>query len=80
MQITDGSGGEAFFQGLVAPVSFTPYLNQLDMILHNQYFLTFAAAPSGKPKGELRGIQVRVEQHNVELKYPKQVLVPGRAG
>ena len=80
VQITDGSGGEAFFQGLVTPVSFTPYLNQLDMILHNQYFLTFAAAPSGKPKGELRGIQVRVEQHNVELKYPKQVLVPGRAG
>ena len=79
VRITDESGGAAFFQGLVAPVSFTPFLNQLDMILHNQYLLTFAAARSGKPKGELRGIQVRVEQRNVELKYPKQVLVPGPA-
>lgn len=78
-QITGGSGGEAFFQGVTAPVSFSPYLKQLDMVLHNQYLLTFAAPRSNKRTGELRGIQVRVEQRNIELKYPKQVLVPGPA-
>jgi hypothetical protein len=76
-EITSQSGGMAFFEGLVTPVSFTPYLRQLDMMLHNQYLLTFAAPRSNREKGELRPIQIRVEQRNVELKYPKQVLVPG---
>lgn len=77
--ITSGSGGEAFFQGVTAPVSFSPYLKQLDMVLHNQYLLTFAAPRSNKRAGELREIRVRVEQRNVDIKYPKQVLVPGPA-
>ncbi|MGH9772738.1 MAG: hypothetical protein ACRD4Q_13750 [Candidatus Acidiferrales bacterium] len=77
--ITSGSGGEALFQGVTAPVSFSPYLKQLDMVLHNQYLLTFAAPRSNKRAGELREIRVRVEQRNVDIKYSKQVLVPGPA-
>jgi len=78
-EITSGSGGEAFFEGLITPVSFAPYLRQLDMVLHNQYLLTFAVPRSNKKNGELRQIQVRAEQRNVQLKYPKQVPVPGPA-
>jgi hypothetical protein len=48
------------------------------MVLHNQYLLTFAIAPSEKSKGELKPIDIRTEQHNVDLKYPKQILVPGQ--
>jgi len=76
--LTVGSGGYNLYEGILAPVSFSPYLKQLDMILHNQFLLTFAIAPSQKSKGELKPIEIRTEQRNVRLKYPQQVLV--RAG
>ena len=76
-QLTSGSGGYGFFQGITAPVSFAPYLQQLQAVLHNQYLLTFTAPPSTKGKGDLREIKVTVEQRDVQLKYLKQVLVPG---
>jgi hypothetical protein len=77
VMLTEGSGGYNFFEGVSTPVSFTPFLKQLDMVLHNQYLLTFAIDRSKKPKGELRSIEIRTEQRNVDFKYPKQVLVLG---
>jgi len=76
-QMTDGTGGESFFQGLDTPISFSPFLEQLDMVLHNQYFLTFTTAASAKPKGQLRGFRVNTEQRNVEISAARMVLVPG---
>jgi hypothetical protein len=78
VELTDGSGGFNFFEGVSTPVSFSPYLKQLDMVLHNQYLLTVGIARSNKAKGELRPLEIRTEQHNVQLKFPKQVLVPGQ--
>lgn len=77
-QITDATGGESFFQGTETPISFTPFLEQLDMVLHNQYFLTFTTARSSRKNGELRGFHVSTEQHNVEISAARDVLVPGR--
>jgi len=77
INLTVGSGGYNFYEGISAPISFSPYLKQLDMVLHNQYLLTFAIDRSSKTKGELRPIEVRTEQRNVQFRYPKQVLVPG---
>jgi len=77
-QMADGTGGEAFFQGLETPISFTPFLEQLDMVLHNQYSLTFTTARSTKKNGELRGFKVSTEQHNVEISAARYVWVPGR--
>jgi hypothetical protein len=76
-QLADGTGGEAFFQGLQTPVAFAPFLEQLDMVLRNQYFLTFVTGRSKKAKGELRGIRIRTEQRNVELSHAERVFVPG---
>jgi len=76
VKITDASGGYGFFEGVASPVSFNPYLQRLNQILHNQYLLTFTIARDNKKKGELRGIVVHAEQH-VTLKYPKEVLGPG---
>ena len=78
VQLTDQTGGFNFFQGISTPVSFAPFLSQLDMVLHNQFLLTFLNSPSNVRKGELRPIQIRTEQHNVDLKHAKQVLVPGQ--
>ncbi len=61
-QITDGTGGESFFQGLQTPISYAPYLQQLDTILMNQDFLTFTTTPSKNGKGELRNIRVRMRR------------------
>ena len=71
------TGGQSFFQGLNTPVSFTPFLDQLDMALHNQYFLTFTTARSNKPKGEFRGFKVTTEQRNAQITAPDRVFVPG---
>ncbi len=77
-QMTDETGGESFFQGLDTPVSFTPFLAQLDMVLHNQYYLTFTTARSSKKNGELRSFRVSTEQHNVEISAANYISVPGR--
>lgn len=76
-KIADGTGGEAFFQGLQTPISFAPFLQQLDMVLKNQYWLMFSAGRSKKEKGELRSFRVRTEQRNVEISSADRIFVPG---
>jgi len=77
-EMTDATGGESFFQGLDTPISFSPFLDKLDMILHNQYFLTFTTPRSAKKGGELRGFRVSTEQRNAEIGHAQDVWVPGR--
>jgi hypothetical protein len=77
VELTNQTGGYNFFEGISTPVSFSPYLNQLNMVLHNQYLLTVGIAPSDKSSGELRPLELKLEQRSVELKYPKLILVPG---
>lgn len=71
------TGGQAFFQGLDTPISFTPFLEQLDMVLHNQYWLTFTTPRSTRLKGELRSFKVTTEQRNISITAPSEVFVPG---
>jgi hypothetical protein len=77
-QMTDETGGESFFQGLNTPIAFKPFLDQLDMVLHNQYFLTFTTPRSAKKGGELRGFHVSTEQRNAEISHARDIWVPGR--
>ena len=77
-QMTDETGGESFFQGFDTPISFTPFLDQLDMVLHNQYFLTFTTLSSTKKNGEYRNFRGSTEQQNVEISGARHVWVPGR--
>jgi hypothetical protein len=76
-RITSETGGEAFFEGLTTPVSFAPFLNQLDMILQNQYWLTVNVERSKKKKGEMQDFSVKTEQRQVTILSPKQIFVPG---
>jgi len=75
-QFADGTGGAILYQGLMTPVSYGPFLEQLDLSLKNQYLLTFAMEPAKKAKGELRPIRIRTEQHGLKLSYPQEVFVP----
>lgn len=76
-QITDGTGGNAFFSGDSAPLSIDVYVSQVSMILKNQYFLTFATPRGKNGKGEFRGFKVLTERRDVEIKAPDKVFVPG---
>ena len=76
-KLSDETGGESFAQGTESPVSFAPYLKQLDMILHNQYFLTFTTARSKGKKGELRNFRVETEERNADISHASAVWVPG---
>ena len=77
-ELTSGSGGFGFYEGISPPVSYHPFLQQLNQVLQNQYVLTFSMPVREKKNGELRGIDVHIEQRNLEIKYPKQVFVPGQ--
>src|ERR1700693_2324325 len=76
-KIADATGGEGFFQGFFTPVSFAPFLQQLDMVLKNQYWLSYATERSKKAKGELRSFRVRTEQRGVEISAADKIFVPG---
>lgn len=76
-RLTDETGGESFFQGFQTPISFKPFLEDLNKLLGQQYLLTFRAA-LGKKAGFQR-LRLRTEQHGVELQAPDQVYIPAAA-
>lgn len=77
VELTQDTGGQGYFEGLGSPVSFGPYLNQLDMVLRNQYLLTVEMPRSNKKKGELRPVKISAEERNVVISAPSRVFVPG---
>lgn len=77
IEATKGTGGQVLFEGAFVPVSLTPYLNQLNTALENQYLLTFTIDRSNKKGGELRPLRVQTEERSVKLFAPQQVPVPG---
>jgi len=73
-KLSDRTGGESFFLGLQSAVSFTPYLDQLQTILDNQYLLT-VSVKAGK-KAELKNVAINTEVAGVKLAAADAVLVP----
>ena len=73
-QLSDETGGESYYLGTGAPVSFGPYLDDLASRLKRQYLLTFLAKP--EDKAGLRKVKLRTEVPNAELVAADQVYVP----
>jgi hypothetical protein len=73
-KLSDRTGGESYFIGWPAPVSFAPYLNQLQKVLDNQYLLTFHATPGNK--SELQYVKVSTNVAGVNLGAPIAVWLP----
>jgi hypothetical protein len=74
-RLSGNTGGEAFYLGLQNPVSFAPYLNELQRVLDNQYLLSFSATP-GKKSG-LQNVTLSTEVPGVRLAAHNAVWVPG---
>lgn len=74
-ELADKTGGEAYYIGFTgAPVSFSPYLDQLAQRLSNQYLLSFLAKP-GKKAG-WRQVRVSTEIQGIDLVSAGRVFVP----
>jgi hypothetical protein len=77
-KITDETGGEYFALGTEAPVSFKPYLDRLQRIFNNQYFLVFRAVP--QKKDGLQRVRISTSAANADIAAADNVWVPAAAG
>ena len=73
-QIADETGGEAYYLGNGAPVSFSPYLDDLSGRLGRQYWLTFLA--QAEKKAGFQQVKLQSELPNVDLVSADRVYVP----
>jgi hypothetical protein len=73
-KIADETGGECFSLGTSTLVSFKPYLDRLQKLLSNQYYVVFQALP-GKKAG-LQRVKVQTELSNSEILAPDNAWVP----
>jgi hypothetical protein len=76
-KLADETGGESFYLGMGDPVSYQPYLNDLQKLLDNQYLLTFGAKP--QKKAGLQSVKILTEVPNAELRAADSVWVPAAA-
>lgn len=70
-QVSKATGGEAYTEGLMSPVSLAPYLKQVSDRLDNQYRIAFVAS---KDSG-LQSVQFRTEVPGVKIIAPEQVRI-----
>jgi hypothetical protein len=73
-ELSDQTGGEAFYLGIAEPVTLKPYFDELATHLSNQYLLTFKA--SGGAKGRFGRVRVATELQHVEFLAPSQAFLP----
>jgi hypothetical protein len=72
-QISGDTGGKVYLEGFGNPVSFSPFLSDIQRKLENQYELTFVS--TAKPG--LQAIRVRTSQPNTRLQFPARVPIGG---
>lgn len=74
-KVADETGGESYYIGFAgAPVTFTPYLEEVGRKLTHQYFLGFLVKPA--KKAGMRRVRVQTEVPNAEFVAASQVYVP----
>jgi hypothetical protein len=73
-KLADETGGDCFSLGTSGLVSFKPYLDRLQKMFDNQYYLVFQATP-GKKAG-LQRVNVTTEVSNAEIAAADNVWVP----
>jgi hypothetical protein len=71
IQVSQATGGEAYFEEFQSPVSLTPFLQQFQQRLNRQYRVTFVA----NRNSGLQKVNFRSEVPGVKISGPEQVLV-----
>ena len=67
LRLSDETGGMAFFQGTGAPVSFQPFIRELDVSLQKQAALTFLSTHLNKG---FHRLEVKSSTPGVRVAYP----------
>lgn len=67
-KLSDETGGRAFFQGSIAPISFLPFFKDLRLLLNRQFLLTYLS--THMKKGYHR-IEVTSTNPEVKVEHPK---------
>lgn len=67
LRLSNETGGHAFFQGTGAPVSFGPFIRELDISLQKQAAVTFLSTHPGKG---FHRIEVRSPTPGVRVAFP----------
>ncbi len=73
-KLSDETGGESYFLGYQSPVSFKPYLDEIQKMINSQYILGFLAKP--KNKAGSQGVQISTEVAGVDFSAADSVWVP----
>jgi hypothetical protein len=73
-KIADETGGEYYSLGTQNLVSFKPYLDRLQKVFDNQYYLVFEATP--KKKAGLQRVNISTEEPGLEIAAADNVWVP----
>jgi len=73
-RLSDETGGECFYLGTSAPVTFKPYLDELATHLSNQYLLSFNG--NGGAKGRFERARITAELPKLEFLHASQVFLP----
>jgi hypothetical protein len=76
IQVAAGTGGKAYWQGFGNPVSFVPFLDDLQTRLANQYELGILAAKPGN-KTALQPLKVKTTAPGIKIDAPSSIVVPG---
>lgn len=74
-RLSEETGAESYYLGFRRPVSFKPYLDEIQHHLKNQYLLTFKGSADGK-NGKFERVQVATEIPRVEFLAPSEVFLP----
>jgi hypothetical protein len=72
LQVSDATGGEAYWQGLSNPVSFSPYFQKIKERLGEQYNLEFRAPLYGK-KAYVANMKLKVSTPDAKVRGPNRV-------
>jgi VWFA-related protein len=72
-QLSGSTGGKVYLEGFGNPVSFAPFLSDIQRKLQNQYELSFVS--TAKPG--LQSIRVKTSQPNTSLEFSSRVPVGG---
>jgi hypothetical protein len=73
-QLAEGTGGEAYYQGLGNPVSLTPFFEQFAHAISETYVATFAADAQAGGRDHLVRTKVTAsDQPRLKFRYPEEV-------
>jgi VWFA-related protein len=67
-KLSDETGGRAFFQGSIAPISFDPFFRDLRVLLNRQFLLTYLS--THMKKGYHR-VEVLSSNPEVKIEHPR---------